>query len=226
MRATEGYTHALRAARRLVPMNRAMIVTAPLGAAVWERIGWDGAETLRDAAHVYCYLQRTADGRIAIGGRGVPVPLRLAHRPPRRDRAARPSNELRARLTRLFPGSATSRLDHAWAGVLGVARDWCPSVGADPATGIAGRRLRRRRRLDRQPRRPHARATSCSERDTALTRGCRGCGTARRAGSRSRCGSSASARVYALYRAADAHEERTAPPVAARPLWPTRIAGR
>src|ERR1039457_2562068 len=29
-------------------------------------------ETIGDSAHVYMYAQRPADGRIAIGGRGVP----------------------------------------------------------------------------------------------------------------------------------------------------------
>ena len=32
---------------------------------------------------------------------------------------------------------ATSRVDGAWHGVLGVPRDWSPAVGLDPATGIA-----------------------------------------------------------------------------------------
>ena len=73
VRATEGYTASLRGLRRaLVPMNSSMIVTEPLGADVWREIGWEGREVLGDGAHVYVYLQRTADGRIAIGGRGVP----------------------------------------------------------------------------------------------------------------------------------------------------------
>ena len=44
------------------------------------RSAGQGQELLGDEAHVYVYLQRTADGRIAIGGRGRPLPLRLAHR--------------------------------------------------------------------------------------------------------------------------------------------------
>ena len=35
-------------------------------------IGWQGRETLGDTAHGFFYAQRTADDRIAIGGRGVP----------------------------------------------------------------------------------------------------------------------------------------------------------
>src|SRR3954447_25032788 len=73
VRATEGYTASLQGERRaLVPMNSSMIVTEPLAAEAWEEIGWESAATIGDGAHVYAYLQRTADGRIAIGGRGVP----------------------------------------------------------------------------------------------------------------------------------------------------------
>ena len=69
VRATEGYTAALPGLRRaLAPINSSMIVTEPLTPAAWEQIGWDGGEVLADEAHVYVYLQRTADGRIAGGG--------------------------------------------------------------------------------------------------------------------------------------------------------------
>jgi hypothetical protein len=40
-------------------------------------------------------------------------------------------------LHRLWPGLADVAIDHAWCGVLGVARDWCPSVGLDHSTGLA-----------------------------------------------------------------------------------------
>src|SRR5215469_11727660 len=73
LRCTEGFTARLPGARRaLLPMNSSMVVTEPLPAGVWKQIGWDGYETLSDEARAYVYAQRTADGRIAIGGRGVP----------------------------------------------------------------------------------------------------------------------------------------------------------
>ena len=40
-------------------------------------------------------------------------------------------------LQRMLPATAGCAIDHAWSGVLGVTRDWCPSVGADPSTGVA-----------------------------------------------------------------------------------------
>ncbi len=137
VRATEGYTAGLRGLRRtLVPMNSSMIITDPLPARDWEEIGWAGQETVSDAAHVYVYLQRTADGRIAIGGRGVPY--RFGSRTDGTGDTARATIEsLRERLVTMFPPAARVQIDHAWSGVLGVPRDWCAAVGADAGSGLA-----------------------------------------------------------------------------------------
>jgi glycine/D-amino acid oxidase-like deaminating enzyme len=137
VRATEGYTASLRGLRRsLVPMNSSMIVSEPLPASVWDALGWRRGELIEDEAHVFVYLQRTNDGRIAIGGRGVPY--RFASRTDGDGSTARATVEsLRGALERMFPAASGCAIDHAWSGVLGVARDWCPSVGADPRTGLA-----------------------------------------------------------------------------------------
>ena len=136
LRATEGYTADLPGEHRaLLPMNSSMIVTEPLPESEWARIGWDGAETMLDGSHLYTYSQRTADGRIAIGGRGVPY--RFGSRTDREGPVpARTVEELRARLTALFPSLAEVGVTRAWHGVLGVARDWCPTVTLDPVTGL------------------------------------------------------------------------------------------
>jgi len=137
VRATEGYTAGLHGLERaLVPMNSSMIVTEPLGEDVWAEVGWSGREVLSDSAHVYAYLQRTADGRIAIGGRGVPY--RYGSRTDG-DGATAPATvaALRAQLAAMFPAAAGAAIDHAWSGVLGVPRDWCISVDADRSSGLA-----------------------------------------------------------------------------------------
>lgn len=73
LRCLEGYTATIAGRRReWLPMNSAMIVTEPLPQHVWDEIGWSGAELVGDNANAYSYAQRTADGRIAIGGRGRP----------------------------------------------------------------------------------------------------------------------------------------------------------
>jgi glycine/D-amino acid oxidase-like deaminating enzyme len=137
VRATEGYTSSLQGMRRaLVPMNSSMIITEPLPEAAWEQIGWRGSEVLSDAAHVYAYLQRTADGRIAIGGRGVPY--RYGSRTDGRGETARQTvRSLQEKLISMFPSSERVAIDHAWSGVLGVPRDWCMSVATNPADGLA-----------------------------------------------------------------------------------------
>ena len=136
VRATEGYTAALPGLERaLLPLSSSMIVTEPLDGATWGQIGWEGRETLDDAAHAYIYAQRTADGRIAIGGRGRPYRFGSGT-----DRAGEipeaTVRQLRARLTRLFPILRDVRLDGAWTGVFGVARDWAASVHCDRDSGL------------------------------------------------------------------------------------------
>lgn len=136
VRATEGFTARLKGLRRLwLPMNSSMIVTEPLPQAVWDEIGWRGHETLGDMAHAYCYAQRTADGRIAIGGRGVPY--RYGSQTDN-DGGTQPEtiNALHEILVRLFPSADGVPVAHAWSGVLGVPRDWCSTVGLDVTTGL------------------------------------------------------------------------------------------
>jgi glycine/D-amino acid oxidase-like deaminating enzyme len=132
--ATEGYSGPLLGSRRIIPINSSMIATQVLTAAEWERIGWAANECLSDAAHTFIYAQRTADGRIAIGGRGNPYRFRSGTGADGRT----PSSTvdlLLARLRTYFP-SVDLRCEHAWSGVLGVTRDWCTSVQFDRATGI------------------------------------------------------------------------------------------
>ncbi|WP_407669936.1 NAD(P)/FAD-dependent oxidoreductase [Nonomuraea solani] len=136
IRATEGFTANLAGQhRQWLPMNSSMIVTEPLPADVWKHIGWQGNELLGDEAHAYIYAQRTADDRIAIGGRGVPY--RFGSRTDRRG-ATQPQTvaALWRMLVKLFPAAADARVQHAWCGVLGVPRDWCSTVHLDHATGL------------------------------------------------------------------------------------------
>ncbi|HEV7253889.1 MAG TPA: FAD-binding oxidoreductase [Mesorhizobium sp.] len=136
IRATEGFTAGLPGERRnWLPLNSAQIVTEPLPDALWEEIGWKGQELLGDAAHAYCYAQRTREGRITMGGRGVPY--RFNSRTDVRGQTQQATiDQLHAILVRLLPQAGALRIDHAWCGVLGVPRDWCTTVGLDRRTGI------------------------------------------------------------------------------------------
>ena len=136
LRATEGFTATLSGHKReWLPINSAQIVTAPLPAEIWDKIGWQGRELLHDQNNSYCYCQRTREGRITVGARGVPYKFGS-----RIDHNGIPDAESIRRLTavlhRYFPDTARFPIDHAWCGVLGAPRDWCATVGMDASTGI------------------------------------------------------------------------------------------
>jgi len=134
--ATEGFTADLAGEHRTwLPMNSSMIVTDPLPASAWSAIGWEGRETLGDFAHVYMYAQRTADDRIAFGGRGVPYRYG-SHVDADGTTQTRTIASLTALLRTFFPAAADVPIAHAWSGVLGVPRDWAATVGLDAATGV------------------------------------------------------------------------------------------
>jgi len=136
LRCTEGFTTRLPGARReWLPLNSAQIVTEPVPQHIWDKIGWQGHEIFGDFGNVYCYCQRTREGRIAVGSRGTPYKLGSGI-----DDRGGPDTVTVARLTKIlyqhFPDTRELAIDHAWCGVLGVPRDWCATVGLDPATGI------------------------------------------------------------------------------------------
>jgi glycine/D-amino acid oxidase-like deaminating enzyme len=136
VRATEGFTAGIRGEERTwLALNSAQIVTEPVSPDLWKEIGWEQHELLGDAAHAYCYAQRTREGRITMGGRGVPY--RYGSRTDVNGATQQATiDQLHAILTTLLPQTAGLRIEHAWCGVLGVPRDWCTTVGLDPKTRI------------------------------------------------------------------------------------------
>lgn len=135
--ATEGYTPGLRGMRRrILPLYSLMIATEPLPAAVWDEIGIEHGQTFSDGRHLIVYGQRTADDRIAFGGRGARYHWGSTIRP-EYDRVDRVFRHLRSTLGQLFPAIGDVAVTHAWGGPLGVPRDWHAGVGLDRGTGIA-----------------------------------------------------------------------------------------
>jgi glycine/D-amino acid oxidase-like deaminating enzyme len=136
VRATEGYTPGLPGYHRaVVPVYSLMIATEPLPDAVWDQIGLAGRPAFGDLRHLIIYGQRTADGRIAFGGRGAPYHLGSAVRPSF-DQVPAVFADLRRTLAELFPVLRDVAVTHTWGGPIGIARDWCASVGLDRGTGI------------------------------------------------------------------------------------------
>jgi len=136
IRATEGYTPELRGYQRTVaPVYSLMIATEPLPDSVWESVGLAGRPTFSDLRHLIIYGQRTADGRLAFGGRGAPYHFGSSVRPSY-DQVPAVFAALRRTLGELFPAVRDVRVTHHWGGPIGVPRDWCASVGLDRSTGI------------------------------------------------------------------------------------------
>jgi len=112
-----------------------MVATEPLSEAVWDRIGLADRPTFSDHRHLIIYGQRTADGRLAFGGRGAPYHFQSRIKPAFDD-VPRVFKGLQATLRELFDIHPV--FTHAWGGPLGVPRDWCASVGLERGMAWAG----------------------------------------------------------------------------------------
>jgi glycine/D-amino acid oxidase-like deaminating enzyme len=113
-----------------------MIATEPLPGDFWAQAGLRARETFNDERHLIVYGQRTADDRLAFGGRGAPYHFGSSvHQA--FDLDPRVHGALVAALTDLFPYLGAARIDHRWGGPLGVPRDWFSSVGFDRSSGLA-----------------------------------------------------------------------------------------
>jgi glycine/D-amino acid oxidase-like deaminating enzyme len=136
LRATESYTTQLQGSGRdYLPLYSLMIATEPLGEDAWAQHRWTDGLLIGDRHHLFFYSQRTADGRIAIGGRGAPYRLgRPVDERNERDAAVR--RRLETALRSNFPVAAQARVTHHWGGPLAVPRDWSMSVNFDRSRGF------------------------------------------------------------------------------------------
>lgn len=135
--ATEAYTATLPGRRRhLLPVYSMMIGSEPLTPAQCDAIGLHDRPTFTDGRHLIVYGQRTADGRIAFGGRGAPY-----HFGSRVDADFDTDPRVRRHLIeavrQLFPILGQVDFPHHWGGPLGVPRDWHPSVRFDRTSRLA-----------------------------------------------------------------------------------------
>ncbi|MBU6496762.1 MAG: FAD-dependent oxidoreductase, partial [Acidobacteria bacterium] len=124
VRATEGYTPALGPRRTVVPIYSLMIATEPLDESWWSERGFNQAETFADARHLIIYGQRTADNRLAFGGRGAPYHFGSGV-DPRFDHHSNVFASLRETLVDLV-GDRGVEVSHQWGGPLAMPRDHYP----------------------------------------------------------------------------------------------------
>ena len=136
VQATEAYTCELEGQRRrMVPVYSRMIATEPLDQATLDEIGLHERPTFADDRYMVIYGQRTEDGRIAFGGRGVPY-LFGSKIDPATEVRGDSHRLIHEALVDLFPVLNDVEITHRWGGVLGVSRDWTPFVRYDRASGI------------------------------------------------------------------------------------------
>jgi glycine/D-amino acid oxidase-like deaminating enzyme len=113
-----------------------MVATEPLPQSFWDSAGLARRETFTDFRNLIIYGQRTADDRLAFGGRGAPYHWGSAIRP-EYDQVPRVHAMLRDELRELFPALADVTITHTWGGPLAAPRDWSASVGLSRETGLA-----------------------------------------------------------------------------------------
>ena len=137
VRATEAFTTRLPGeGRSYLPLASHMLATEPLPAAVWDEIGWGSCAPVADQRYQFAYAQRTPDGRIALGGRGLTYRLGGVIRESDEVQAAIHA-KLESTLHRLFPAAAAVPVSHRWGCFFAAPRDWSMGVTFDRAIGLA-----------------------------------------------------------------------------------------
>jgi glycine/D-amino acid oxidase-like deaminating enzyme len=129
--ATEGYGGTLpRSRRSVLPLYSLMIATEPLSDAAWDDIGLEHGQTFTDYRHLLVYGQRTADNRIAFGGRGARYHWGSSIRADY-DRVPRVFDHLRSALVDLLPPAAGAAVP-----IGGADRSVCTATGTPRSTTI------------------------------------------------------------------------------------------
>ena len=137
IRATEGFTARMKQyLRDVAPLYSYMIATEPLSDTQWCEIGWTNRETVSDGRNLVIYAQRTADGRIAFGGRGAPY--KFASRIGSSfDNNQKIHSLIEKSMREMFPSIDDVAVTHRWGGALGVHRDWFASARVDHHNHVA-----------------------------------------------------------------------------------------
>jgi len=122
-------------AREFIPLYSLMIATEPLSEDLWREIGVESRFTFAEGSHLINYAQRTADNRIAIGGRGATYPYgsQLA---PAKEMTDYVHAHLRELVQQWFPALQRITFSHAWGGAVAITRDWEPYVQFDASSGF------------------------------------------------------------------------------------------
>ena len=130
--ATNAYAHAVPALRRFIfTIYAYIIVTEPLTAAQWARVGWERRMGVEDK-RIYPHFHRpTPDGRILWGGRDAPFSAEGPN--PARENDPRIFRRLEETFRWSFPQLHDVAIDRGWAGPV------CGTINCFASAGFLGR---------------------------------------------------------------------------------------
>ena len=136
LRTTEAFSSSFSQAQRsVIPLYSMMVATEPLSTDIWSEIGLDSSPSFNDGRNMVIYGQRTADNRLAFGGRGAPYNFGSKILPSY-DFNQMVAQGLRSTLIELFPVLERTEFTHHWGGPLAAPRDWTFNISYDPLSGL------------------------------------------------------------------------------------------
>jgi len=111
-------------AGRYMPTQSSIIVTRPMTQSELGAQGWTSAQAAYDTRHLLHYFRLMPDNRMLFGVRGGLMATRGSER--------RAMQRARADFDRMFPAWKDVETPHSWSGMVCIARDRMPFVGAVP----------------------------------------------------------------------------------------------
>ena len=136
LRTTEAFSaNFSQAQRSVIPLYSMMIATEPLSPDIWSEVGLDARPSFNDGRNMVIYGQRTADNRLAFGGRGAPYHFG-SKISPGFDFNQKVAQGLRSTLRELFPVLERTEFTHHWGGPLAAPRDWTFNISFNPRSGL------------------------------------------------------------------------------------------
>jgi glycine/D-amino acid oxidase-like deaminating enzyme len=110
---------------RYMPSQSNVIVTRPLSEDELAAAGWTSAQMAYDTRNLLHYFRLMPDRRFLFGMRGGVLTGQAAE--------ARASSKIRRDFEQMFPAWKSVETSHSWSGMVCLARDMLPFVGAVPA---------------------------------------------------------------------------------------------
>ena len=111
-------------AGRYMPTQSSIVVTRPMTQSELGAQGWTSAQAAYDTRHLLHYFRLMPDNRMLFGVRGGLMATRGSER--------RAMQRARADFDRMFPAWKDVETPHSWSGMVCIARDRMPFVGAVP----------------------------------------------------------------------------------------------